>query len=110
MVKNSDFDVSLDSNPYKFQHYDISDFSVCLKVKQFPKKGLTLGMDHEETSVMGYRTLFEASGIHHSNTALQITHDMSMNGHFMFYSISHLIGASGRIIRLTPRTAASGTN
>ena len=40
-------------------------------------------MDHEKTSVMGYRTLFKASGIHHSNTGLQITHDMYINSFFM---------------------------
>ena len=40
-------------------------------------------MDHEKTFVMGYRTLFEGSGIHHSNTGLQITHDMYINGFFM---------------------------
>jgi len=51
--------------------------------KQFPKEGLTLGMDHEKTSVMGYRTLFEASGIQHLNTGLQITPDMHINGYFM---------------------------
>jgi hypothetical protein len=32
---------------------------------------------------MGYRTHFEVSGIHHSNTGLQITHDMFINGFFM---------------------------
>jgi len=32
---------------------------------------------------MGYRTLFEESGIHHSNSGLQITHDMYINGYFM---------------------------
>jgi len=40
-------------------------------------------MDHENTSVMGYRTLFEGSGIHHSNAGHQITHDMFVNGNFM---------------------------
>jgi len=40
-------------------------------------------MDHEKTSVMGYRTLSEAFGIHHSNSGLQITHDMYINGFFM---------------------------
>ena len=38
MVKNSDFNGSLDSNPYKFQHYDISDFSLFVNGKQFPKR------------------------------------------------------------------------
>ena len=83
MVKNRDFIGSLDNNPYKLQHYDISDFSLFLNGKQFPNEGLTLGMDHEKTSVMCYRTLFEASGIHHSNTGLQITHNMYINGYFM---------------------------
>jgi len=42
-------------------------------------------MDHEKASVMGYRTLFEASGIHHSNSGLQITHDRYINGYFMLF-------------------------
>jgi len=83
MVKNTDFNGSLDSNPYKFRHYDISDFSLFMNSIQFSNEGLTLGMDHEKTSVMGYRTLFEASSIHHSNTGLQITHDMYIKGYFM---------------------------
>ena len=32
---------------------------------------------------MGYRTLFEAFGIHHSYSGLQITHDMYINVFFM---------------------------
>ena len=32
---------------------------------------------------MGYRTLFERSGINHSNTGLQIAHDRYTNGYFM---------------------------
>jgi len=83
MDNNTDFIVSLDSNPHKFQHYDISDFSLCVNGKQVPNEGLSLGMDYEKTSVMGYRTLSEAYGIHHSNTGLQITHDMYINSYFM---------------------------
>jgi len=51
--------------------------------KQYSNEGLSLGMDLEKTSVMGYRTLFEGSGIHHSNAGNQITHDMFVNGYFM---------------------------
>jgi hypothetical protein len=40
-------------------------------------------MSHEKTSVMGYATLFEGSGIHHSNSGPQITHDIFINGYFM---------------------------
>jgi len=40
-------------------------------------------MDHEKTSVMDYRALFEASGIHHLKSGRQITHDMYINSYFM---------------------------
>jgi hypothetical protein len=40
-------------------------------------------MGHKKTSVMGYRTLFERSSIHHSNSGLQVTHDMYIAGYFM---------------------------
>jgi len=61
MVKNAHFIGTEDTNPYKFQHYDISDFLLFVNGKQYPNKGLSLSMDHEKTSVMGYRTLFEGS-------------------------------------------------
>ena len=37
----------------------------------------------EKTSVMAYRTLFIGSGIRHSNSGHDITHDMYVNGYFM---------------------------
>ena len=40
-------------------------------------------MDHGNTFDMVYRTLFEGSGIHHSNTCLPITH-MYIIGFFTF--------------------------
>jgi len=76
MVKNSDVLGSVTTNPYNFRHYDLSSFALNVNGKQIPTEGLSLGMDHDKTSVMGYRTLFEGSGIHHSNSGLQITHDM----------------------------------
>ena len=47
------------------------------------------------TAVMGYRSLFEGSGIHHSNTELQITPAKYINGYFML------------VFDLTPELAAS---
>jgi len=44
---------------------------------------------------MGYKTLFEGSGIHHSDTGLQVTHDLYIKGGFML------------IFDLTPDRAAS---
>ena len=83
MVKNSDLNGSLDSNPFNLKHYDINHFTLFVSGKQVPNEGLTLGMDHEKTSVMGYNSLFEGSGIYHSNAGLQITHDMYINGFFV---------------------------
>ena len=78
------------SNTYHFRHYDLSSFALNVNGKQVPTEGLSLGMDKEKSSVMGYRTLFEVSGIHHSNSGLQITHDMYINGYFMLlFDLTH---------------------
>jgi hypothetical protein len=51
--------------------------------RQIRSESVSLNMDHEKTSVREYATLFEGTGIHHSNSGLQITHDMYLNGFFM---------------------------
>ena len=48
-----------------------------------PIGGLHLDTAREKWSVMAYRTLFEGSGIRHSNTGLQISHASFVNGYFM---------------------------
>jgi len=83
MVKNTDFLGSINTNIYFFRQYDLSYFPLYVNGKQIPTEGLALNMGHEKTSVMGYRTLIEASGIHHSNSGLQIARDMYINGYFM---------------------------
>ena len=83
MVKNTDFLGTAESNPFKFTHYDLGHFAIYVGVKQIPSEGLLLDMSNEKSSVMGYRTLFEGSGIHHSNSRLQITPAMYINGFFM---------------------------
>jgi hypothetical protein len=82
MLKNTDFLGSIDTNPYLFRHYDLTNFTMYVNGKQTPNEGLSLGMDHGKTSVMGYRTLFVGTGINHSKSGLQITH-MYMAGYFM---------------------------
>ena len=63
--------------------------------KQYVNEGLFLGMDHEKTCVMGYRTLLEGSGIHHSNAGHQITHYVFVNSYFMLlYVVTPDPGAS----------------
>jgi len=63
--------------------------------RQIPSESLSLNMGHEKTSVRGYATLFEGTGIHHSNSGLQITHDMYINGFFMIlYDLTPDLAAS----------------
>jgi hypothetical protein len=83
LVKNRDILGSLDTNTFNFRHYDISHFALYVNGKQIPSEGLHLDAGCEKATVMGYRTLFEASGIRHSNTGLQITHDMYIAVYFM---------------------------
>jgi len=95
MLKNTDFIGSIESNPYMFRHYNMESFALYVKGTQIPSEGLRLDMSHEKTSVMGYKSLFDGVGIHHSNTGLQVTHDMYINGYFML------------VFDLTPDKAAS---
>ena len=83
MIKNIEFFGSLDKKPYKFQHYDISDFLLFVNGKQFPNNYLSWACIMKRLQSFNYRTLFEASGIHHSNMGKQITHDMYIKGNFM---------------------------
>jgi len=94
MVKNTEFLSSVTTKPYHFRHYYLCSFALNVNGKQIPTEGLSLGLNHEKTSVMGNRTLFEDSGIHHSNSGLQITHDMYINGYFMLLFDLTLNGAA----------------
>jgi hypothetical protein len=96
LVKNKDSLGSIDTNPFNFRHHDIRHFALYVNGKQIPSEGLYLDAGREKTTVMGYRTLFEASGIRHSNTGLQITHDMYIAGYFMLlFDLTPDHGAAG---------------
>jgi hypothetical protein len=41
--------------------------------RQIPSETLIIDPSHEKTT-LAYKTLFEGTGIHHSNVGLQITH------------------------------------
>ena len=95
MVKYTGFLGTAESNTFKLRHYDLEHFAMYVGGKQTPSEGLSLDMSNEKTSVMGYRTLFEGSGIHHSNSGLQINPAMYINGFLML------------VFDLTPGLAAS---
>jgi hypothetical protein len=97
MVKNTDFLGSIDKNPFYFRHYDLTSFTLFVNGRQIPSDSLSLDMSHGKTSVMGYSNLFEDSGIRHSNTGLQITYDMYINGYFMLvYDLTPDLAGSER--------------
>jgi len=83
MIKNKDFTGSLDTNPIYFSHFNLRHFTLFYNGRPIPSEGLPLDMSHEKTSFLAYNTVFEGSGISHSNAGLQITHHMFIAGYFM---------------------------
>jgi hypothetical protein len=94
MIDNRGFLGTINNNPYNFQHFGIHTFNMIVNGRQIPSETLVIDPSHEKTT-LAYKTLFEGTGIHHSNAGLQITHDMYVNGYFMF------------LYDLTPDQAAS---
>ena len=83
MVKNTDFSRLFGYHPVQFSTLNLGSFVMFVNGKLVPNEGLSLDMSLEKSSVMGYRTLFDGTGIHHSNAVLQITHDMYISGFFI---------------------------
>ena len=79
IVKNKEFLASLDMNPFRFPH--INYFALYVNGKQMPRPAS--GHWPRKDVCVAYRTLFDASGIHHSNSGLQISYDMYVAGYFM---------------------------
>jgi hypothetical protein len=55
MIKNTDFLGTVDTNLYNFRHYGLNYFVLYVNGRQIPPEGMSMGMDHEKTSVMGYK-------------------------------------------------------
>jgi hypothetical protein len=76
MIANTDFLGTINTNPYNFQHFGLRTFAMIVNGKQTPSESLTIDPIHKKSTVMAYNTLFAGTGIHHSNSGLQITHNM----------------------------------
>ena len=61
MIKNADFNGSVDTNPYKFRHYDNIELSLHVNGKRSPSVGFTVFIDHEKMSVMAIGHSFKGS-------------------------------------------------
>ena len=95
MVDNADFIGSLTTNPFRFNHFDTTYFTLYVNSRQIHSGGLHLDTAREKGSLMIYRTLFEGFGIRHSNSGLQVTHAAFVNGYFMLlFDLTYDQGAS----------------
>ena len=83
MVDNGEFLGSLTTNAFMFQHFYMTYFTLYGNGRQIRSGGLHLDTARVKGSVIAYRTLFEGSGIRHSNSILQISHASFVNGYFM---------------------------
>lgn len=82
MIKSQELLGTFNINPFNVRHFGLTHFDMYVNGKQIADEGLTMNTGNEKTTMMGYRTLFEGSGIQHSDTGLQITHDNYINGYF----------------------------
>jgi len=64
VVINTDFLGSMNTKTYSFRQYDLSYFALNVNGNQIHTECLALNMGHKKTSVMGYKSHFEMSGIH----------------------------------------------
>jgi len=97
MIANTDFLGTINTKPYTFQDFGLRTFVMYVNGRQIPSEGLNIVSGHEKTTVMAYNTLFEGSDIHHSNSELQITHDMYISGYLMLlFDLKPDLAAIGR--------------
>jgi hypothetical protein len=89
-------------------------FSLFVNGKQYPIKVISMDTSSQKTSVMAHNPLFDATGIHHSDTGLQIRPDMFLNGYFMLLfdlsldrsaSASHKSWPDNGVVRIEMRFA-----
>jgi hypothetical protein len=82
MIDHKDVLGTININPYKFQYFGLRTLNVIVNGRRVRSEGLIIDPRHQKTTTVAYKTLFECSGIHHSNAGLQITNDMYINGFF----------------------------
>jgi hypothetical protein len=95
MIRITDFMGQANTNLFNFRYYDLNSFEMYVNGREIAAEGLSLDMSSDKTALMSYRTLFEGSGIYHSNSGLLITPAMYINEYFML------------VFDLTPDLAAS---
>jgi len=57
MIANTDFLGTINTNPYKFQHFGLRTFVMYVNGRQIPSEPLAIDTAHEKTTVMEYKTI-----------------------------------------------------
>lgn len=96
-VNNTAFNGSFNKNPFDFDNYSISTFSLFIDGMQIPSKALTPSFNNSSYTMM-YHTLFSGTGIHFSNDGNGISKDRYPKGYCLM------------AFDLTPDLSASSTS
>jgi len=83
LVKNTAFFGSANTNPYHFQHYDMTNLVLYVNGVQLPSEPLTMDYSSPSGATRAYETLFSSTGIHHDDRAHMITLTMFTNGFYI---------------------------
>ena len=75
-VKNTAFVGSAGTNPFRFQHYDMTNLVLYLNGVQHPSEPLTMDCSSPFGGTRAYETLFSSTGIHHDDRTHMITLEM----------------------------------
>ena len=73
LVKNTTFVVSASTNPYHFQHCDMTNLVFYVNGVHLPSEPLTMDCSSPSGATRAYETLFSSTGIHHEDRARMIT-------------------------------------
>ena len=80
LIKNTAFVGSTSTNPFRFHHYDMTNFVFHSNGVQQPPEPLTMDCSSTFGTTRAYETLFSSTGIHHDDRAHMITLDMFPKG------------------------------
>lgn len=83
MVSNAAFTGTIGTNPFNFQHFNLSHAAIYVDGQQIPGKILTPDFESGDF-IRAYRTLFSGTGINYSNSGNQIARDEYAKGYTLF--------------------------
>lgn len=68
-LRNIDFTVSVNTNPFLFKYFGLNHFVMYVDGRQVPSEGLTIINGSAKTYTMTYQSFLNVLGIHHGKSA-----------------------------------------